>query len=115
MTVKLFNPKTIDCGTAFIVHGDYDVEIHSPEIINCGIGLAQYSTKEELEVLLEKSKKHFEEIVALSKKVQGTKPELRKDIIASSAVFAALSVGSNASTVMQFLIDNFPMIGNLLK
>ncbi|EOA1914656.1 hypothetical protein [Enterobacter hormaechei] len=115
MTIKLFNPKTINCGTAILVHGDYDVEVHSPEIINCGIGVAQYSNKEELEVLLEKSKEHFNEIVALSKVLKETKPELRKGVIVSSAVFAALSVGSNASTVMQFLIDNFPMIGSLLN
>lgn len=115
MTIKIYNPKTIDGGIAYILHKNADVEIHAPEIINCGIGFAQYTTKEELDSLLVKSKELFKEIIALSHEVQDAKPELRKGIILSSAVFAALSAVSNASTVTQFLIDNFPGIGNFLK
>ena len=115
MTVRIIGAKVENCGTAFLVHGNSDVEVQQPEIINCGIGVAQFTTEKELEVILQKSKEHFEEIIALTKELKNTKPELRKGLLFSSAVFSTLAVGSNASTVFEFLINHFPEIAQLLS
>jgi len=81
----------------------------------CGTGVASYSTTEELEILQERSKENFQALRELSEKLAVTQPDQRKAVLTASAVFATLAVGSNAATVIQFLMDHFPIFAKLLQ
>lgn len=116
MTVKFYGGSITNCGTGVISHKDADVEFHDGFQMNfCGTGVATYATAEELKIIQEKAQEHMQEIIELAKKLKETKPEKRKAVVAASAVVASLAVGSNTSTVMQFMIDNIPMFADLLK
>ncbi len=115
MGVKFYGGSMTDCGAGVIAHTSADIEFHDGfKMSNCGVGVGIYATQEELSSLLQISRKHMQEIEQITHKLQQTKPSLRKKVLTTSAVFAALSASSNSATVMQFLIDNFPLIAELL-
>lgn len=116
MTVKFFGGSISNCGTGIITNKNVDIEIHGDfQIKNCGVGMATYSSSEELQVLSNKAKEHMHEIMELTEKIKLTEPKLRKSVLTSSTVFSALAVGSNTTTVIQFLIDHFPELAKLLS
>lgn len=116
MALKLYGGSIVGCGTGIIAPKEVDVEFHEGfEMKDCGTGVVLYATTEELKILQEKSKEHFKELKALAEKLAATQPDQRKAVLTASTVFAALAVGSNAATVMQFLIDHFPTFAQLLQ
>lgn len=116
MGVKFYGGSISQCGIGIISDNKIDIEFHGNfKMDNCGIGYASYASAEELQLLLDKAKDHLKDIHELTEKLKSTKPELRKTVLTASTVFAALAVCSNASTVLQFLIDYFPALANLLR
>ncbi|MCZ7839693.1 hypothetical protein LRB91_12805 [Leclercia adecarboxylata] len=116
MAVKFYGGKISQCGIGVVANNDSDIEFHGDfKMEHCGVGFASYASSQELLILLDRAKEHTNEIDELTEKLKDTKPELRKSVLTSSAVFAALTVGSNASTVIQFLIDNYPVLAQLLS
>lgn len=115
MALKLYGETFINCGAAVISPSSVEIESHNSKMENCGVGYGIYSSAEELETLQSIAKKHMQEIEQLTNTLQQTKPELRKKVLTGSAIFAALAVGSNASTVIQFLIDHYPSLEKLLN
>lgn len=115
MTLKLYGETFTNCGAAVIAPSSVDIESHSCKVENCGVGYGMYSTNEELNSLQDIAKKHMQEIEQITHKLQKTKPELRKKILTTSAVFAALAACSDGTTVIQFLMDNFPSLAKLFS
>ena len=116
MAIKFYGGSIESCGTGVIAPKEVDVEFHEGfKMKNCGAGVALYATAEELKILQEKSGEYFQELKELAEKLAATQPDQRKAVLTASTVFAALAVGSNAATVMQFLIEHFPTFAQLLQ
>lgn len=116
MAINISGGQIINCGVGVLAHKDADVTLKDGYLIDkCGIGVSAYASAEELMILQKISQDYIHDIQNLTEKLKNTEPQLRKGVLMSSAVFSALSVGSNASTVFQFLIDNYHNLAELIK
>ncbi|HDR2161619.1 TPA: hypothetical protein QCG56_003519 [Enterobacter cancerogenus] len=115
MALKLYGETFFNCGAAVIAPSSVDIESHNSKMENCGVGYGIYSSAEELDSLKNIAEKHTQEIEQLTNTLKQTKPELRRKVLTGSAIFATLAGASNATTVIQFLIDHYPSLEKLLS